>query len=276
MECQPGIKTLKLLANNRFINDKKGLKMFSKTKVYLEPLSSLIRYLPKNGKILDAGCGDCFFAHKLKKFNNNILCLDIVHSTDNTEDGLPYCRGSISNLPLKSNSMDFIYCITVIQYITDDAGVINEFFRVLKPQGKLLITVPTRRSLFRLIREMEIYCDVYPFQASFNVRPYEYYTRKMIDKLLNNKFNIIEFRGYEYNFFPRLGSFFLNCARKNRYFEKFSAKSMTLIQQKGNPENPITAANHDVTDDRRILIPKRQISKIPDLSCHYLIVLEKR
>jgi ubiquinone/menaquinone biosynthesis C-methylase UbiE len=252
------------------------MKMFSKSKFYGEPLSSLIRYLPRTGKILDAGCGDCFFAHNLKKCNDNILCLDIVHSDKNYENGLPFCLGSISNLPLKSDSIDFIYCITVIQYIPDAEGVINEFLRVLKPQGKLLITVPAKRSMFRLIREWSIYCDVYPFQASFNIRPYTYYTRKMMADLLDEKFKILEFRGYEYNFFPSLGGFFLDCARKNRYFEKFYAKSMTLIQRNVKTENPVPLSNHDLPDDRKVMIPKRPISKISDFSYAHLVVLEKR
>jgi len=254
--------------------------MFSRSKFYWEPLSSLIRYVPETGKILDAGCGDRFFAHNLKKFNDNILCLDIVQAESSDGDGLPFCLGSISNLPLKNDSIDFIYCITVIQYIPEADSVINEFLRVLKPQGKLLITVPTRRSMFRFIREWSIYYDVYPFQASFNVRPYEYYTRKMMADLLDDKFRILEFRGYGYNFFPSLGGFFLDCARKNRYFENFYSTSRSFIQRttrrSSKPENSKSISDSDGSDEREVRIPKKQISKFSDLSYSHLVVLEKR
>ncbi len=254
--------------------------MFSGSKFYWEPLSSLIRYVPETGKILDAGCGDRFFADNLKKRNNNILCLDLKHADTHNEDGLPFCQGSISNLPLKNDSIDFIYCITVIQYIPDAEGVISEFLRVLKPHGKLLITVPTRRSMFRFIREWSISCDVYPFQASFNVRPYEYYTRRMIGNLVDKRFKILEFRGYEYNFFPLLGGFILDCARKNRNIDNFYSTSLSFIQRTigrtSKPENPESIANSDVTDEREVRIPKKQISKISDLSYSHLVVLEKR
>jgi len=254
--------------------------MFSRSKFYWEPLSSLIRYVPETGKILDAGCGDRFFANNLKKINENILCLDLVHADNNNDDKLPFCLGSISNLPLKDDSIDFIYCITVIQYIPDADRVINEFLRVLKPQGKLLITVPTRRSMFRFIREWSIYCDVYPFQPSFNVRPYEYYTRKMMADLLDNKFNVLEFRGYGYNFFPSLAEFFCNCAKKNRYFETVYSTVLTFIQHTAGrttkPENSERVTNHDAPGERKVRIPKKQISRISDFAYSHLVILEKR
>ena len=133
-----------------------------------EPLSSLIHYLPHKGIILDAGCGPCLYANILKKLNDNILCLDLT-KVNNHEDGPPFCLGSIVNLPIKSNSIDFIYSLTVLQYIENDVEAIDEFFRILKPKGKLLITVPTKRSPFWLIREMEIYFDLYPMQSSWNI-----------------------------------------------------------------------------------------------------------
>ena len=250
-------------------------KMSESPKKYQELLSWLIEYLPRTGKILDAGCGPGFYAEQLKKFNENIICLDFTNIYENNESELLFCLGSISSLPIKSNSIDLIYCLTVLQYIEDDANAINEFYRILKPKGKLLITVPTRRSPFWLIREMEIYFGVYPWQSSWNVRPYQYYTRKMIGNLVENKFDIIEIRGYLYNFFPRLKMFFLNLAKKNRYFKDFFSKFILLIKRNLKTEKSQGKSDYIFSNNRNNNIRKRQISKISDLSYHYLIVLEK-
>ena len=243
--------------------------------MYNEPFSSLLYYLPKKGTILDAGCGPGIYAKKLKKINDNIICLDLANFFNNDEDGISFCLGSISNIPIKSNSIDFIYCLTVIQYIENDAQAINEFYRILKPKGKLLITVPTKRSPFWLIREMEIYFGVYPMQPSWNIRPYKYYTRNIINNLAENKFNIVEIRGYMYNFFPRLCFFFFNFAKKNRYIEDFFSKFVPSIKHNAKTQYPPNPLDHIRNDDKKIKNPKRHISKISDISYHYLIVLEK-
>lgn len=252
--------------------------MFLKTTDNEEPLSSLIYYLPRSGIILDAGCGPCIYAKPLKKLNDNILCLDLAKVNTNIDEGLHFCLGSISNLPIKSSSIEFIYCLTVLQYIEDDANAINEFFRILKPKGKLLITIPTKRSPFWLIREMEIYFDLYSLKSSWNIRPYKYYTRQMIENLIENKFDIIELRGYLYNFFPRFFLLFLTFGKKIRYFEDFFLQLKLFV--KGYLK-PVTSQN--VSESMIITkknnspkIRKRKISKISDISYHYLIVLEKR
>jgi SAM-dependent methyltransferase len=240
-----------------------------------EPLSSLIHYLPRKGIILDAGCGPCLYANILKKLNDNILCLDLTKGTNN-EDGPSFCLGSIVNLPIKSNSIDFIYSLTVLQYIENDLGAIHEFYRILKPKGKLLITVPTKRSPFWIIREMEIYFDLYPMQSSWNIRPYTYYTRKMIDNLIANKFDIIELRGYVYNFFPRFFLLFLTYAKKNRYVEGFFSRSKLILQRNLKPETSKINSVSPLLTTKNNIFRKRKISIISDISYHYLIVLEKR
>lgn len=250
--------------------------MFSTLDIDEEVLSSLVYYLPETGKIVDAGCGPCLYAKKLKKINENILGIDITNNTNNVE-GVPFCLGSITNLPIKNNSIDFIYCLTVLQYIEDNASAINEFYRILKPQGKLLITIPTKRSPFWLIREMEIYFNLYSMEASWNIRPYTYYSRKMITNLIQNKFDIIELRGYLYNFFPRFFLLFLTFAKKNRHFEIFFSGVKLFI--KHFIKKTLTSQNilePVFSPPKNNKIRKRGISKISDISYHYLIVLEKR
>jgi len=250
--------------------------MFSTPNNNDEPLSSLNYYLPRTGKILDAGCGPCLYAKELKKINNNILCLDVAQVKGNNDDGPSFCLGSITNLPIKSNSIDFIYCLTVLQYIEDNTSAIHEFYRILKPRGKLLLTIPTKRSPFWLIREMEIYFDLYSMESSWNIRPYIYYTRRMIDNLIENKFDIIELRGYTFNFFPRFFLLLLTFAKKNRYFKDFLSRSIFFkknnlgtVKSPNNSELSLITTNNNKNR-------KRQISKISDISYHYLIVLEKR
>lgn len=250
--------------------------MVSSQDDYEELLSAIISYLPRKGQILDAGCGHGIYARKLQKLNENILCLDLTKVVRENENELPFCLGSITSLPLKSNSVDLIYCLTVLQYIEEDVKAINEFYRILKPKGKLLITVPTRWSPFFFIREMEIYFGVYPWQSSWNIRPYQYYSRSMIGRLSGNKFDIIEIRGYLYNFFPRLAGLCFNLANKNQHVSNFFSKIKPVIKRDEKMHLPGSAREPESIETRKNPIRKRTISKISDISYHYLIVLEKR
>jgi ubiquinone/menaquinone biosynthesis C-methylase UbiE len=250
--------------------------MVSSPDISDELLSALSAYLPREGKILDAGCGPGLYAQKLKKINDNILGLDLTDIHEKTKNEIPFCLGSITSLPIKTNSIDFIYCLTVLQYIEDDAQAIHEFYRILKPKGKLFITVPTRWSPFWLIRETEIYCGVYPWQSSWNIRPYHYYSRSMIGKLTENKFSILEISGYLYNFFPRLGGIFLNLAKKNRHFNHFFSELLLFRQRNATIQTSSDTPEPKVIETKKNQPRKRHISKISDLSYHYLIVLEKQ
>jgi SAM-dependent methyltransferase len=244
--------------------------MSSKSECYSEPLSTLLRYLPPTGRILDAGSGDCFYARNLKKTNDNILCLDLSNGGNSD---LPFCRGSITELPIRSGSIDLVYCITVLQYIHDDAQALEEFSRILKPKGRLIFSVPTRHSMFRIIRELEIFFDIYPFRSSWNIKPYTYYSRRMITRLAEKNFTILEFRGYEYHFSKRLALFCLNCARKNRYLKNFLARILTVARQKFPAQQQPECGPE--AEDRKMFFPQRKFSPFADLSYHYLLVLEK-
>ncbi|MBN1766038.1 MAG: class I SAM-dependent methyltransferase [Sedimentisphaerales bacterium] len=48
----------------------------------------------------------------------------------------------ITNIPCPDHSFDVIYCCHVLEHVTNDRQAITEFFRVLKPQGWMVILVP--------------------------------------------------------------------------------------------------------------------------------------
>ena len=262
----PGI----LLHQSRIIS---GANAWHITGNFDELLSAIISYLPRTGQILDAGCGPGMYAGNLKKFNDTILCLDLTRDEKIKENGLPFCLGSITGLPLKSNSVDFIYCLTVLQYIEDDLKAINEFHRILKPGGKVLITVPTRWSPFFFIRELEIYCGVYPWQSSWNIRPYQVLFPFDDWRLTENKFDIIEIRGYLYNFLPRLTGLCLNLAKKNRHVNSFFSTIKPVIKPQGTVQTSSPAPEPELTGNRENIPPgngisqKSLISRIITSSC---------
>lgn len=120
----------------------------------------------------------------------------------------------MEQLPFKNESFDFIMCLSSLQYIYDDKIVIQEFNRVLKKGGKVQITVPTSRSIFRLLRDLEIKYDVYRFDR-YGIKHHHYYSLNDIYKFKEYGFSITAIYGYNFNFIPRLITFTYDIASKN-------------------------------------------------------------
>ncbi|MDP3004055.1 MAG: methyltransferase domain-containing protein [Candidatus Azambacteria bacterium] len=87
------------------------------------------------GIILDAGSGEIRRYKSFFKFEK-YLTLDIK-----PENGADIV-GSVENIPLENGSVDSIISMQVLEHVKNPAKAVSEFYRVLKPGGHCLITVP--------------------------------------------------------------------------------------------------------------------------------------
>jgi SAM-dependent methyltransferase len=95
------------------------------------------------GILLDVGCGDSPYKTFLNA-NCRYLGIDIVDRNDR----FGYNRGDIlffdenGGIPLADGSVDCILCTEVLEHVFDHPRLIHEMHRVLRPGGKLILTVP--------------------------------------------------------------------------------------------------------------------------------------
>jgi len=103
------------------------------------------------GKALDLGCGLGGFLPDLHKLGYDVYAAD----TDLTS--LKHCRergfGNVLlsdsySLPFADDSFDLITLFDAIEHIEDDHRAMREVARVLKPGGKVIISVPAYAFLF--------------------------------------------------------------------------------------------------------------------------------
>jgi len=105
-------------------------------------------------KILDAGCGDGSYALLLVSQYPNIcqiMGIDFDETRINKAVDLSNCEknnsiiiftlGSITN-HLGDNVFDIIYCVDVLEHISDDQIVLSNFHNALRPGGILILHVP--------------------------------------------------------------------------------------------------------------------------------------
>jgi len=96
--------------------------------------------------ILDAGCGVTFFPFMIDR-NFNVKCVDQDDYTnifDNINNQhktkVDFTQSSMDSMPYESNSLDGVFCISVLEHTKKHREIIKEFHRVLKPGGKLIVT----------------------------------------------------------------------------------------------------------------------------------------
>ena len=117
-------------------------------------LNTAADHKPK--KVLDAGCGRGFYVHSYSylptveeihgvEINPKYIEVAKKHCTD---ERIKITEGSIYELPYSDNYFDFISCSEVLEHLSDDAKGLSELKRVLKPTGKLVVTVPNHHFPF--------------------------------------------------------------------------------------------------------------------------------
>lgn len=100
--------------------------------------------------VLDLGCGTGVIGKELDRMGTPI-------GLDMSEHALAYSRkrgltrllqGAGERLPIRSASMDAVLALDIFEHIEDDRAAFAEAFRVLKPGGALVLSVPAFRALW--------------------------------------------------------------------------------------------------------------------------------
>jgi ubiquinone/menaquinone biosynthesis C-methylase UbiE len=100
-----------------------------------------------NKKILDVGTGTGFLAILLAELGNNCTGMDISEGmmkvakkkAEKSNLNIKFCIGDAENLPIEDNSYDVVVNRHLLWTIPHPEKALNEWIRVLKPGGKLII-----------------------------------------------------------------------------------------------------------------------------------------
>jgi SAM-dependent methyltransferase len=116
----------------------------------------MLRHLPRQGLIVDAGCGTAKWPIYLRSRGYRCVGLEISHDAcrmaRTIDPGLPVIGADLRHIPLADASVDAILSLGVVEH--DEAGPLDqlrELRRILKPGGTLVIAVPFNNLFRRLI-----------------------------------------------------------------------------------------------------------------------------
>jgi len=117
----------------------------------------LTKHLPvieKSAKILDVGCGTGAWLNRLKSSGYSDLQGADLDTDQFKLAGIEARKVNLvwEKLPYSDQTFDLITCIEVIEHIENTGFFLNELKRVLKPDGRILLTTPNTQSLIARLR----------------------------------------------------------------------------------------------------------------------------
>lgn len=112
----------------------------------------LLKNEPK-GKVLDAPSGEGALSINLKNMGFEVIALDIEKDKFIPKEEIKFiCADLNKTLPFENESFNYIVCVEGIEHLENPFLLIREFSRVLKRNGKLIITTPNTLNIYNRIR----------------------------------------------------------------------------------------------------------------------------
>jgi len=99
-------------------------------------LAALKQYA--GGRLLDIGCGNKPYYPIVSPLISEYVGCDIIQSSDERVDIL--CPAN--QIPLPDQTFDTVISTQTIEHVEDHQGLLDEAYRLLKPQGYLIISGP--------------------------------------------------------------------------------------------------------------------------------------
>ncbi len=121
-------------------------------------------------RVVEIGCGSCNVIGEIPLKGSQKVGVDLSNKMLETGkknySGIALINGDTNFLPFKDDQFDMVLCLGVIQYINSYADAITEISRILKPDGYLILSVPSKHSVFNIYRKLWHHSPMYMFMKS--------------------------------------------------------------------------------------------------------------
>ncbi len=169
---------------------------------------------------LDIGCSS---GYMLEDVSKNFPKVNVM-GADYFVAGLLQCHQRLPHIPLfqmdlancqfDDNLFDAVTCLNVLEHIQDDESALKHLFRIVKPDGKLVVTVPMGRCLY----------DMYD-QVHYHVRRYQ--ISELKNKMEAVGFNILKSNYFGVFIYP--GFYLIKQINKKRFGQLSDDKKKQIV-----------------------------------------------
>jgi SAM-dependent methyltransferase len=133
---------------------------FASERRRFEALTRMLQ-IEKGERLLDAGCGSGWLAADTARAGARVSAFDIawlgVHAARGRYGGdATYSVGDLYHLAYADDSFDIAVLSEVVEHLEDIDGALTEVGRVIRPGGRLLVSVPYRETI---VPHLCIHCN---------------------------------------------------------------------------------------------------------------------
>jgi SAM-dependent methyltransferase len=146
-----------------------------------EFIRSSFRLYGKRGYLLDLGCGIKPFKEVYQHYAESSVGIDVAQTPHETQHVDVFYDGK--KIPFPDSVFDYVLCTEVMEHVSEPDDFLKEIYRVLKPGGILIMTIP--------------------FLVPLHEEPYDFYryTKYGLKHLLNSA-------GYQSQVIQPIGEYF--------------------------------------------------------------------
>lgn len=106
----------------------------------------VIKLIPKNSKICDLGCGQGKFLYTIHNKIKEGVGVD-WNVKSHEENNLIFIKSNLEKkVRLESNKFDVVMVLAVLEHLNNPQNLLNDAFRILKKDGRIIITTPSKLS----------------------------------------------------------------------------------------------------------------------------------
>jgi ubiquinone/menaquinone biosynthesis C-methylase UbiE len=117
---------------------------------YLEPILRWLRLrrviadIPSGAQVLDVGCGrSATFLKAISPKINQGIGIDMKVQPMRLGNLQTVQQRLTDQLPFEESQFDVVTMLAVLEHLDDEQPILQEIYRVLKPNGRLILTVPS-------------------------------------------------------------------------------------------------------------------------------------
>ena len=149
----------------------------------IQTFTSMVNSVGKGLMVLDVGCGDGVLSEPVSKLGNYVTSVDLPTITPlaHKRHVSSVLSGDAEKLAFASNSFDVVLASEVVEHLWNPQSFLDEAYRVLKPQGYLIVETPEGIEGLR-------------YDAHKN-----YFTMEILKHMLGEKFSVYEVKRFSPN-----------------------------------------------------------------------------
>lgn len=207
-------------------------------KILIEWLQSIADKAPFK-TALDIGSGLGFNLSTLAQFCSHIWAIDIspaalkeAKKSHQDVKNIKYLICDAQNLKFPDGKFDLAVCTAVLEHVEDQKRAVLECYRVLKPEGFLIISTSNYLNLTGLIKWHKDKKAGREYWDPWGVHKQgleKRMTPGILSKLLSNRFQILETRGVNY----LLAWFYFTPQKFYNYFPLFFLGKLPILKKFG-------------------------------------------